>query len=92
MYNITDADWRAYVSEPIAPRKRAPRKAKPSVSRETKGPTLDELRVMCIAAGLKVTTKHIKAELAAMIMTGVYVRPAALNRAKAARASKKKEA
>lgn len=55
--------------------------------------TVADLRVLCAAAGLKVTTKHTKAELRAMLTSGQYIRPAALDREnarrKAARAAAK---
>ena len=60
------------------------RKAKARKARQT--PTVEELRQMCKARGLKVTTKHRKGELLAMFATGVYVRPAALDREKLRRA------
>ena len=70
----------------------------PKVSRETKArkvrtePTVPELRAMCIAAGLKASTKHIKHELILMLQTKVWFQAAAQTREnvkrKAARAAR----
>ena len=49
--------------------------------------TVAELRAACVSRGLKVTTKHVKAELIAMARDGVYIRPAAYDRAAAKRAA-----
>lgn len=50
--------------------------------------TVAELKAACASRGVKTTTKHVKAELIAMAQTGVYIRPAALDRAAAARKAK----
>ena len=51
--------------------------------------TRDELVVAVQSRGLKTTTKHTKAELLAMFTTGLYVRPAALDRENARRKAKR---
>lgn len=55
--------------------------------------TCDELRAVLLARDIKFTTKHTKAELIAMTITGVTVRAAAQDREnarrRAARAAKK---
>ena len=48
-------------------------------------PTLADLRLMVAARGIKVTTKHTKGELMAMFASGLYIRPAAYDRAAAKR-------
>lgn len=50
--------------------------------------TVDELRAACTSRGVKHTTKHTKPELIAMAQSGVYVRPAAYDRAAAKRKAK----
>ena len=50
--------------------------------------TVTELRAACDSRGVKHTTKHTKQELIAMAKTGVYVRPAAYDRAAAKRKAK----
>lgn len=47
--------------------------------------TVADLRVLCQAAGLKVTTKHTKAELRQMLTTGTSIRAAAQDRENARR-------
>lgn len=46
----------------------------------TKGPTRADLVLMCEARGLKVMSRHTKAELEAMMLTGQQSRPAAQDR------------
>jgi hypothetical protein len=64
-----------------------PRKARKAQVRQE--PTVVDLRQMCKARGLKVTTKHTKRELMAMFATGEYIRPAAYDRAAAQRQAAK---
>ena len=52
-------------------------------------PTLEDLRLMVKARGMKVTTKHTKGELMAMFVSGEYITPAAYARAKAKRDASK---
>lgn len=63
--------------------------------RKPKDLTVADLRVLCKAAGRKVTTKHTKAELRAMLTQGVDIRAAAQDREntrrRAVRALKKQE-
>ncbi len=54
-------------------------------------PTVEDLRLMCKARGLKVTTKHTKGELLAMFASGTQVRPAAYDRENARRQAKRNE-
>lgn len=63
---------------------RKPRKAKVKTQ-----PTLEDLRLMVKARGMKVTTKHTKGELMAMFVSGEYITPAAYARAKAKREASK---
>lgn len=60
-----------------------PRKAR--VVKPRLEPNLADLRQMVAARGIKVTTKHTKGELLAMFSTGMYLRPAAYDRAAAKR-------
>lgn len=84
MFYATDTDWRAYVNEPIAPKRvRKPRARKPGEL------TVTDLRVMLTAREIKFTTKHTKAELAAMLQTGVTMRAAAQDRENARRKAKR---
>ena len=62
------------------PRKRVDRS-------QRKEPTVADLRQMCKARGIKVTTAHTKGELLAMFATGTYVKPAAYVRAAEKRAA-----
>lgn len=76
------------------------RKARPDAARVVaadKSGKLDDLRVpdlalLCRTRGLKVTTKHNKAELLAMLASGQYVRPAALDRQNKKRAAQRASA
>lgn len=73
------------------------RKARPDAARVVRaqeGGSLADLRVpdlMLLARtrGLKVTTKHTRVELLAMLTTGQYVRPAALDRQNKKRAQQR---
>jgi len=51
--------------------------------------TAADLRQLVAARGLKATTKHTKAELRAMLTTGVQVRAAAQDRENARRRAKR---
>lgn len=51
--------------------------------------TVAELKAACISRGLKVTTKHVKAELIVMARDGQQVRPAAYDRQNAKRKAAK---
>ena len=78
----------------ICPTKTGKRQRKP---RARKGEgfaslTRDELVVAVQSRNLRVTTKHTKAELLAMLTTGVYLRPAALDRENARRKAKRAQA
>jgi len=64
----------------IATKAKRTRKAKVKTE-----PTLEDLRLMVKARGIKVTTKHTKGELMAMFVSGEYFAPAAYARAKAKR-------
>lgn len=66
---------------------RKPRKAKAKA--QWSDFTVAELRAACVSRGVKVTTKHVKAELIAMAQTGIYIRPAALDRQAAKRKAAK---
>lgn len=68
----------------IATKAKRQRKAKVKTQ-----PTLEDLRLMVKARGMKVTTKHTKGELMAMFVSGEYVTPAAYARAKAKRDASK---
>lgn len=84
MYAMTDADWRAYVNEPIAPKRvRKPRAPKPGTV------TVADLRAVLLARDIKFTTKHTKAELQHMLLTGHSVRAAAQDRENARRKAKR---
>ena len=61
------------------------RPRKKAAKKERLEPTLADLRLMVAARGIKVTTKHTKGELLAMFATGMYIRPAAYDRAAAKR-------
>lgn len=51
--------------------------------------TRDDLALLVQARGLRVLTKHTKAELRAMLTSGQQIRPAAQDRANAARKAKR---
>jgi hypothetical protein len=68
----------------VATKAKRAKKAKPKLE-----PTLADLRQMVAARGIKVTTKHTKGELLAMFSLGVYIRPAAYDRAAAKRQAAK---
>lgn len=65
------------------------RSTKPIVAPKPKALTRADLEWFCKARELKVTTKHTKAELASMLATGAYVRPAALDKQNAKRRAEK---
>lgn len=73
------------------------RKARPNAARviaADRTGKLDDLRVpdlalLCRTRGLKVTTKHTKPELLAMLASGEYIRPAALDRQNKKRAQQR---
>ncbi len=49
----------------------------PKPVKAAKGPTIADLKAMLTARGLKVMSRHTKAELEAMMVSGQFVRPAA---------------
>lgn len=61
------------------------RSAKPKADPKPRAMTRADLAAFCAMEGFKVTTKHTKAELAAMLASGKYVRPAALDKQNAKR-------
>ena len=75
---------------------KAGRTSKAKAVRKPSEITVADLRLLLDAAGLRHTTKHTKPELRAMLQTGAYVRPAALDKQnakrKAERLAKKQEA
>ena len=62
---------------------------KPKAVRKPKDITCEELRQLVAATGLKALKAHTKAELRAMLKSGVQVRPAAYDRANAQRRAKR---
>lgn len=66
---------------------RKPRKAKPKTAWTDF--SVAELKAACISRGVKVTTKHVKSELIAMAQSGIYIRPAALDKQNAKRKAAK---
>ena len=72
------------------PKGKKPRKAKAKKeAAKWEDLTVAELKAACLSRGLKVTTKHIKAELIIMARDAIQVRPAAYDRQNKARAAKK---
>lgn len=66
----------------------AGKSGKPRKVKAQRDMTRDDLAVLCQAAGLRVLTKHTKAELRTMLTTGKHITPAAQARASAARKAK----
>ena len=78
------------VAGPLKAHRRKPRASAERVVRARTTGRLDDCRLpdlvlLCKERGLKVTTKHVKSELLAMLASGQYVRPAALDRQNKAR-------
>lgn len=73
---------------PVA--KARPRKPRPAadLTRPADRLRVVELRELVKARGLRVTTKHTRSELLAMLTTGQQLRPAANDRQNARRAAK----
>ena len=65
------------------------RTGKPRVVRKQRDMTVADLRQLVAGRGLKATTKHTKAELRAMVVTGRQVRAAAQDRENARRRAKR---
>ncbi len=68
---------------------KAGRKGKPIKAKAQRDMTREQLAEFVKARGLRVLSKHTKAELRAMIASGQQIRPAAQDRDNAARRAKK---